>query len=135
MLFRSATDPAGDTILMAMEDGALGCASLDGLTLYLWSRQMGSDGVLAWTLPRVVDLKNLLPIQNLKERVGLIGSVEGRDIIFVTTDLGIYEISLKSLRWKKIWKRDTFLILMPYMSFYNQVPICSFVCGLGTTLK
>lgn len=33
------------TILMGMEDGSLGFAHLDGLTLNLWSRQIGSDGV------------------------------------------------------------------------------------------
>ncbi|XP_073354520.1 uncharacterized protein [Aegilops tauschii subsp. strangulata] len=107
-------------ILMAMEDGSLGLAHLGGLTLYLWSRQMGSDGVALWTRRKVISLKELLPIQNPKKRISVIGSVEGHDIIFVTTDLGIYEINLKTLRWKKLWKRENFRSLIPYMSFYNR---------------
>ncbi|CAM0905964.1 unnamed protein product [Alopecurus aequalis] len=109
------SDIARNAILIGMEDGSLGFAHLDRLTLNLWSRKMGSDGTMAWTQHRVVNLKEPLPIQNLK----LIGSVEGSDIIFMNTDLGIYEISLKSLEWKKIWKRENFRALVPYMSFYD----------------
>ncbi|XBH74776.1 hypothetical protein VPH35_101658 [Triticum aestivum] len=113
--------PASDdsTMLMAMEDGSLGFALVDMLTFYLWSNQMGSEGVASWTQPRVIDLNNLLPIKNPDKILRLIGSVEGRDIVFVTTDLGIYEINLKSLQWKKLWKRKKFLRLIPYMSFHK----------------
>ncbi|CAM0877926.1 unnamed protein product [Alopecurus aequalis] len=106
---------ADSTILMGMEDGSLGFARMDGLTLNLWSRQMGSNGV-EWTECRVIDLKELLPDPEKKLR--LIGSVEGRDMIFVTTKLGIYKINLNSMEWKKIWKREHVLTLIPYMSFY-----------------
>ncbi|KAF7069443.1 hypothetical protein CFC21_075073, partial [Triticum aestivum] len=112
--------PSDDsTILMAMEDGSLGFAQVDSVTFYLWSSQMGSEGVASWTRPRVIDLNNLLPIKNPDKVLRLIGSVEGRDIVFITTDLGIYEINLKSLQWKKLWKRKNFLRLIPYMSFHN----------------
>jgi hypothetical protein len=114
------SDIARNAILMGMEDGTLGFAHLDGLTLNLWSRKMGSDGTMVWTQHRVVNLEELLQIQNLKPTLRLIGSVEGSDIIFVTTDLGIYEISLKSLEWKRIWKIANFGALIPYMSFHDQ---------------
>ncbi|SPT15980.1 unnamed protein product [Triticum aestivum] len=80
---------ADDSILlMATEDGSLGFAHVDGLTLYLWSRQMGSDGVAAWTRARVIHLKELLPIQNPEKRViRLVGSEEGSDVIFVPRTL------------------------------------------------
>uniref|UniRef100_A0A8R7UAW5 Uncharacterized protein n=2 Tax=Triticum urartu TaxID=4572 RepID=A0A8R7UAW5_TRIUA len=108
-------------IPMAMGDGNLGFAQVDGLTLNLWSSsiQTGVEGLASWTQHRVVDLKNLLPIRNPKQSLRLIGSVEGSDIIFVTTDLGIYQISLMSLGWKKLWKSEKFSALIPYMSFYN----------------
>ncbi|KAM3280243.1 hypothetical protein ACQJBY_047178 [Aegilops geniculata] len=106
--------------LMAMEDGSLGLAHVERLTLNLWSRQIGSRGVASWTQRAVVDLGNLLPIQNPKEDLELLESVEGSDTVFVTTDMGIYEINLKSLRWKKLWKTDKFGALIPYMSFYNR---------------
>jgi hypothetical protein len=112
---------ACDAILMAMEDGNLGFAYVDQdrLILNLWSRQMGSSGAAAWSQRRVIDLKELLPIQNPKKRIRLIGSVECHDIIFVTTDVGIYEINIKSLQWKKLWKREDYRALFPYMSFNN----------------
>jgi len=114
------TDDARDVILMAMEGGSLGFAHVDGLTFNLWSRQMGdSDGAMAWTQRIVINLRELLPIRNPEKRLRLIGSVEGCDIVFVTTDLGIYEINLKSLQQKKIWKREKYSVLFPYMSFYS----------------
>ncbi|XBI86425.1 hypothetical protein VPH35_094389 [Triticum aestivum] len=106
-------------ILMAMKDDSLGFAQVDSLTLYLWSSQMGFDGLASWTKRRVINLNNLLPIQNPDKSLRLIGSVEGRDIVFVTTDLGIYELNLKSLLWKKLWRRKKFFRLIPYMSFHN----------------
>ncbi|KAM0886505.1 hypothetical protein ACQ4PT_029616 [Festuca glaucescens] len=115
------TDIACATILMGTDDGSLGFAHVDGLTLNLWSRQMASDGVPAWTQRVFINLKELLPIQNPKQSLIIpIGSVEGSDIIFLNSlDLGIYEINLKSLQWKKIWKAEKFRALFPYMSFHN----------------
>ncbi|CAM0907946.1 unnamed protein product [Alopecurus aequalis] len=98
----------GFVVLMAMADGSLGFARVKMLTLYLWSRQMGSNGVASWNARRVIDLGDFLPIQNPNNELKLIGSMEGADIIYVTTDLGIYQISLKSLEWKKIWKSGKF---------------------------
>ncbi|XP_037459394.1 uncharacterized protein LOC119330385 isoform X2 [Triticum dicoccoides] len=86
-------------------DGSLGLAHVDSrLTLYVWSRQVDSNGVASWTHGRVVDLKNLIPIKNPKRRPRLIGSVEGRDIIFVNTDVGVYQIDLKTLECKELMK-------------------------------
>ncbi|CAM0878083.1 unnamed protein product [Alopecurus aequalis] len=104
------------TILMGMGDGSLGFAHLDGLTLNIWSRQTRSDVVGLWTECRIIDLKEFLPIQNPENRLRLLGSVV---IILVSTDLGVYEISLKSLEWKKIRKRANFRALVPYMTFYD----------------
>ncbi|KAK1642084.1 hypothetical protein QYE76_059889 [Lolium multiflorum] len=106
-------------ILTAMEDGSLGFAHQEGLTLNLWSGTIGSDGAATWTQRRVINLKDVLPIQNPKQTLRLIGLVEGSDILFVIMDLGIYEINLKSLRCKKIWKRERLCAFIPYMSFYD----------------
>ncbi|XBI76416.1 hypothetical protein VPH35_069656 [Triticum aestivum] len=106
-------------ILMAMKDGRLGFAHVDRLTLHVWSRQVDSDGGASWTHGRIVDLKSLLHIKYPKSRARLIGSVEGGDIIFVTADLGVYEIDLNTLEWKERRKRENLHALYPYMSFYN----------------
>ncbi|KAM0928630.1 hypothetical protein ACQ4PT_002597 [Festuca glaucescens] len=76
-------------ILAAMEDGSLGVAHQEGLTLNLWSRTIGSYGTATSTQRRVTNLKDVLPIQNPKQTLRLIGSVEGSDILFVIMDLGI----------------------------------------------
>ncbi|XP_037424625.1 uncharacterized protein LOC119289395 [Triticum dicoccoides] len=113
------SDVAGATILMAMSDGSLGYALVDGLMLYLWSRQMDSGRVAPWSPCTNINLGKLLPIQNHKKRLRLVGSVEASDIVFVTTDLGIYEINVKSRQWKRLWKNEKFCALIPFMSFYN----------------
>uniref|UniRef100_A0A453MFK9 F-box domain-containing protein n=1 Tax=Aegilops tauschii subsp. strangulata TaxID=200361 RepID=A0A453MFK9_AEGTS len=127
------------TILMAMDYNSLGFAHVDKFTLHLWSRQRGSDKIASWAQRSVINLDNLLPIQNPNKRFRLIGSVEGSDIIFVTMGLHIYEISLKTLRWKKLQKREKLCDLIPYMSFYNPqgifVYISPLICDSGTTLK
>ncbi|VAI40326.1 unnamed protein product [Triticum turgidum subsp. durum] len=110
---------ANASILMAMEDDSLGFAHVYGLILNLWSRHMGSDGVASWTQRTVINIKDILPIRNPNKGLRLIGSVEGTDIIFVTTDLGIYKINLKSLQWKREWERKKFRAFIPYMSFHN----------------
>jgi hypothetical protein len=112
------------SIHMAMEDGSLGFAHVDSLALNLWSRQTGSD---AWTQLRVIHLQEHLPVQNPSGTVVPVGSVEGGGIIFVATDLDVYEIDLKSLRWKKLCKREKICALIPYMSFYNPLGIYLYV--------
>jgi hypothetical protein len=104
---------------MALEDGSLGFARWKRLTLQTWSRQMGSNGVAAWTRREVISLKDVPPVKNSSNFWTVIGSVEGGDIIFVSTQLCIYEINLKTLGWKKIWKKGNFNALIPYTCFYN----------------
>ncbi|CAM0878134.1 unnamed protein product [Alopecurus aequalis] len=116
---KAGVDMAKNTVLMALEDGNLGFAHLKRFALYIWSRHMGSDGVAAWTQRRVINLRNLLPIQNPTQDITrLLGSVEGSDVIFVTTDLGIYKIDLKSLQQKKISDIQNLVSLIPYLNFY-----------------
>jgi hypothetical protein len=106
-------------LLMAMEDGCLGFAHLKGLTLHIWSRRMGSNRVVEWTQYKIINLNDLIHIQVPKNPFGPIGSIEGSDIIFLTTKLGIYKINVKSLLCKKLRKKEKFISLIPYMSFYT----------------
>jgi len=120
---------ADQCMLMAMRDCSLGFASLShDSVLHYWSRQqMGSDdGSAAWWTQRgAINLKSFLPIQIHTALLMLMGSAEGSDIVFVTTDTGfttdhgIYQINLNSLHWKKTWNREGFVNLLPYMSFYH----------------
>ncbi|KAM0884434.1 hypothetical protein ACQ4PT_030977 [Festuca glaucescens] len=61
-----------------------------------------------------------LGFAHLKSKdIRLLGAVEGSDVIFVTTDLGIYSLNVKSLQDKKISNEECLVSLIPYMSFYN----------------
>jgi hypothetical protein len=107
------------TVLMATEDGRLGVAHLDELILHLWSREAGPDGVAAWVDHRVINLMPFLPIGDPAIKVELIGSVEGANIIFATTALGVYAIDLKLLRSRKLCEGQGVRPLFPFMSFYS----------------
>jgi hypothetical protein len=86
----------------------------------MWSAaDVGPDGVAAWTPRGVIHLDNILPIGNPEQGIRLLGSVEGSDVVFVSTDLGIYKLHLKSLRHKKILDAQFLLSLSPYTSFCN----------------
>jgi hypothetical protein len=125
-------------ILISMGDGSLGFAHVDRLTLNLWSRLVGSHGAAAWTHRTVINLENLLlPVLYLIITPRLIGSVEGRDIIFMNTHLGIYQINLKSLQWKKISREQSCDALFPYMRFYSRpgISLATPLYDFGTTLK
>jgi hypothetical protein len=123
--FSVITPPAGvavydrGTVLMATEDGRLGVAHLDKLILHLWSREAGPSGVAAWVEHRVIDLMPFLPIGDPAIKVELIGSMEGANIIFATTPLGVYAIDLKLLRSRKLCEGQGVQRLFPFMSFYN----------------
>ncbi|TVU40632.1 hypothetical protein EJB05_14101, partial [Eragrostis curvula] len=55
-------------VLMAMDDGRLGCTSLHGSKLYLWSRGVGFDTEARWSISRVIELEPLLPTGALISR-------------------------------------------------------------------
>ncbi|XBI74686.1 hypothetical protein VPH35_068173 [Triticum aestivum] len=41
---------SGSTILMALEDGSLGFAHVDKVTLNIWSRKLDANGIASWTM-------------------------------------------------------------------------------------
>ena len=81
----------------------------DRLTLY--SLSVVKDKADGTQQPRVIHLSNLLPIQNPNKRLRLIGSVEGSDIISITTNIGIYEIKLRKMHWNKLNKKLLYIVL------------------------
>jgi hypothetical protein len=115
-----------------MEDGKLGFAGLHMLSLYLWSREAGPDGAVAWTQRRVIELDKML----LHFRLGsvpvwhvpsLIGFADGTGVVFVKTETGrVFSVELKSGRYQKIsfprfhnGDPGQEPIIIPYMSFYT----------------
>ncbi|XP_073367691.1 uncharacterized protein [Aegilops tauschii subsp. strangulata] len=118
-------DASNNPILMVGEDGRLGIAHLFFFCLSVWWREVDPDGVVSWTQRRDIDLETLLPTSDFTESPELVGSIEGTDIIFATTNLGTYEIDLKSLKSplkmllsKLCLHPNIKWTLFPYVSFY-----------------
>lgn len=117
-------DASNSPILMVGEDGRLGIAHLFFFCLSIWWREVDPDGGVSWTQPRDIDLQTILPASDFTVSPELVGSVEGTDIIFVTTSLGTYEIDLKSLSLKMLSSKldqhpHVRWTLFPYVSFYH----------------
>uniref|UniRef100_A0ACD5UCD7 Uncharacterized protein n=1 Tax=Avena sativa TaxID=4498 RepID=A0ACD5UCD7_AVESA len=100
-------------ILMRMEDGVLGCASLQESRLELWAMEFGAHGAVKWVLRRVVELENCLPSRSSY----VINFAEGVGVFFVWTNIGIFTVELKSGRIKKISSSTNQPI--PYIRFYT----------------
>lgn len=105
-------------VLMPLEDGGLGVAGLDGSTLYLWSQKTGPGGVAGWKIRGDIKLE-MLPIGDPRSWRHLIGFAKGctSDIVFVSTDAGVFTIDLKSERATKVCENGRFNIIFPYTSF------------------
>ncbi|KAL6880412.1 hypothetical protein ACP4OV_011977 [Aristida adscensionis] len=105
--------------LMAMEDGSLGFAAIQGSTLFLWSRKVDSKGAAEWVQCRVMELETLVPIAGPDDDACVVGSAEGVDVIFVCTGVGLFAVELKSGRVRKIQEPGVYFSVLPYMSFYT----------------
>ncbi|XP_051205856.1 uncharacterized protein [Lolium perenne] len=100
-------------ILIAMEDGVLGCASLQKSRLDLWSGEASNDGSLTWALRRVVEIESEL----LSYSTTVINFADAAGVFFASSQCGVFTIELKSGRVKKVsGNRDH---VIPYTSFYT----------------
>ncbi|TVU40778.1 hypothetical protein EJB05_14255, partial [Eragrostis curvula] len=82
--------------LFQMEDGSLGLTSISGSSLHLWSRNVNPEGVVGWVQCRIIELEEILPIHDNCNRASIIGSAEDVGVTFVSTDLGVFTVDLKS---------------------------------------
>ncbi|KAF8713982.1 hypothetical protein HU200_027972 [Digitaria exilis] len=115
-------DVHGGIALMPMEDGSLGLAgvlrSKECSRLCLWSRNPDPEVVAGWVQFRVIDLEPMAPIPfRYSSSVKVAGSAEGFSIIFVTTDVGVFTIELKSGHVKKVGTPGGCFTVFPFMSF------------------
>jgi hypothetical protein len=110
-----------DIALMAMGDGSLGFACIKGSSLNLWSRKVNSGGAAAaeWVLCRAIELEKIIPISDARCRPEVVGSAEGVGVIFLSTDVGLFTIELKSERVRKVDGLGVYFSVLPYMSFYT----------------
>ncbi|CAL5078094.1 unnamed protein product [Urochloa decumbens] len=106
----------GGIALMPMEDGLLGLAYVLHSKLCLWSRN--PEEVAGWVEFRTIELEALIPFKS-SFSIKVVGSAEGIGIIFVTTDVGVFTIELKSGQVRKVGKHWECFTVFPFMSFYT----------------
>ncbi|KAM0905042.1 hypothetical protein ACQ4PT_017630 [Festuca glaucescens] len=123
----SKAEPAyhgGGNALIAAEDGGLWFVGLDKFTLYLWTvvAATGPEEKDMWVRRGVIRL-NGLSISHPYHRPFFIGSAKGpdSDIIFVSLYAGVFMIDLESACVTKVFERDEFSAIFPYMSFCTPV--------------
>ena len=117
--------------LMTAEDGGLGFATMETRGLVLWSWYVDDDdGIADWEQLRVIKLEMLIPVDNPSVSLDLVGFIEGTQTIFVSSDVGVFAIELKSGQVKKVGDSRPYYSVLPYMSFYTSGtsldPYCNF---------
>ncbi|WVZ61739.1 hypothetical protein U9M48_011563 [Paspalum notatum var. saurae] len=105
--------------LIAMDDGSLGFACIEGSSLYLWSRKVNSGGAAEWVQCWAIELETIIPVAESDDEPLVVGSAEGLGVIFISTDVGLFRIKLSSGQVKKVNKSDIYFSVLPYMSFYT----------------
>ncbi|CAN6202928.1 unnamed protein product [Urochloa humidicola] len=119
--------------LMVTEDSSLGFACIEGSSLFLWSRKVNSEGAAEWVQIKVLELEATIPVDNLDYLVpetlmpidhlefgrSVVGFAEGVDVIFISTDVGLFTIEIKSGQVRKVDKPGVYYSVLPYMSFYT----------------
>lgn len=106
---------------MMMEDGRLGFAGVEDCRLYLWAwQESGADATAGWKQCRVIELTKLLWIPDMPPvSLGVVGFVEGTNTIFLSTDVGIYTLKIKSGQVTKVGKRAPYYAVIPCTGFYS----------------
>uniref|UniRef100_A0ACD5UP34 Uncharacterized protein n=1 Tax=Avena sativa TaxID=4498 RepID=A0ACD5UP34_AVESA len=107
--------PHDKYILITMEDGLLGCASLQESRLDIWSIEAGNNGSVRWILRRVVKLESVLPCY----RMTLINFADKLGVFFARMHSGVFTVEIKSGQVKKVLSSGTEYVI-PYTSFYSK---------------
>ncbi|CAL5091179.1 unnamed protein product [Urochloa decumbens] len=105
-----------DIVLMAMEDGRLGFATVQESKLNLWFKEDGQDGDARWEQSSVIELDALLPVEALSPEPDC---ADGGGVIFLWTSAGFFSIDVKSRRVKELG-------LKGHGFFFSVVPVTSF---------
>ncbi|EES15051.1 hypothetical protein BDA96_07G149700 [Sorghum bicolor] len=106
-------------IVVTAEDGGLGLAGVKDGNLHLWSWKAGPHGIAEWVQGRVVKLRMLFPILNPLASLNVIGFQEGTDTIFISIDMDVFAVMLRSEQVKKVGKTGSKYAMAPYVSFYT----------------
>ncbi|EAZ38526.1 hypothetical protein OsJ_22913 [Oryza sativa Japonica Group] len=113
--------PLGHEVGILMESGygGLGFATVEDCSILLWSRYVGDDGIEEWKKSWVIGLDFLNPVGNPSLSWELAGFAEGVHTIFISSEIGVFTIELKSGQVKKLCEEGYYTVV-PYMSFYTS---------------
>ncbi|CAL5091808.1 unnamed protein product [Urochloa decumbens] len=119
-------------MLMAMEDGRLGFATVHESRLHLWSREVGPNGDARWAQSRVIELAALLP-DCVSSRSPLTSPhlTGGVGLIFMRTIAGNFTIDLTSGQIKKDGDHGFGKDFVPFMSFCTPELSAAHTGGYG----
>ncbi|KAL6650350.1 hypothetical protein ACP70R_009275 [Stipagrostis hirtigluma subsp. patula] len=108
--------------IVRMEDAGLGFAIASDLSysIQLWERKTNSNDRAGWMLQKTIELDKLLPPRSPEptSRTFIHGYDEDGDVIFISTDLQVYMIQLKSLQFSNLSTTNFVSIYYPYRSLY-----------------
>ncbi|KAM3409532.1 hypothetical protein ACQJBY_002066 [Aegilops geniculata] len=98
----------------------------DDFVAQLWVRTTDFDGVAGWMPAQAIELNKLLPLRpgewtNLQTVLGVAGD---ENVIFVSTNGGVFMVHLESLQFKKIFEGNPFAecttsTIHPFTSFFT----------------
>ncbi|KAL6880528.1 hypothetical protein ACP4OV_012093 [Aristida adscensionis] len=108
-------------IIVDAEDGRLGFVCELDDRIYLLARQDGAIGIAGpgWAELRVIELATLLPRRNPSSSYDLIGFAEGTDTVFISVDVGVFTLELKSGKVRRVGDSGPHYGIQPYMSCYT----------------
>ncbi|CAL5033786.1 unnamed protein product [Urochloa decumbens] len=107
--------------ILRMENGELGLAILSGVSMQLWERKASSNGGGIWMLQKTIELDKLLSLRSPTHRLWTVihGYDEDNNVIFVSVDLEVYMIQLKSPQFKHLFRATFMTTYHPYTGFYT----------------
>jgi hypothetical protein len=110
----------GNVRLLKTDDGVLGLYGLMDLTVRLWARY--GD---AWLIRKTVGLSEILRAKspnlwfNYISPVKIIGVVDGSDMLFLWTEIGIFMLRMESRTLNKVYEATRYMqTIYPYGAFY-----------------
>ncbi|XP_066346573.1 F-box/kelch-repeat protein At3g61590-like [Miscanthus floridulus] len=107
--------------ILRMEDSRLGFAIVTGFSIQVWEKRPNSEGGAKWMLHKTINLDKLLSLGPMGDRSRIVihGYDEDGIAIFVSADLQVFMIKLKSLQFKSLFKCGIIDTYHPFTSFYT----------------
>jgi len=104
-----------------MENSELGLAVLSGVSMQLWERKASSNGGVTWMLQKTIELDKLLSLRSLIRGAWTVihGYDEDSHVMFVSIDLEVFMIPLKSLQFRNLFKIDSMTTYYLYTGFHT----------------